>query len=124
MVEVVPVTPVPENQPKSSKIMGCSAGIVAMLAVFLACGAIGAIYLGNRALNSYRAAQEAKRQADEAALYASRGENDANAGALAECCQRLERVADTATRTLGETFREASTRMRDVYERSERLRAA
>jgi hypothetical protein len=47
-----------------------------------------------------------------------------NAGALAESYQRLERVADTATRTLGETFREASTRMQDVYERSERLRAA
>jgi len=47
-----------------------------------------------------------------------------NAGALAESYHRLERVADTATRTLGETFREASTRMQDVYERTERLRAA
>jgi hypothetical protein len=47
-----------------------------------------------------------------------------NAGALAESYQRLERGADTATRTLGDTFREASSRMQDVYERSERLRAA
>ena len=47
-----------------------------------------------------------------------------NTGALAESCQRLERVADTIKRTLDDTFREASTRMQDVYERSERLRAA
>ena len=47
-----------------------------------------------------------------------------NAEALAQSCQRLERAADTATRTLGDTFRDASTRMQDVYARSDRLRAA
>ena len=47
-----------------------------------------------------------------------------NAEAVAQSCQRLERAADTATRTLGNTFREASTRMQDVYARSDRRRAA
>jgi hypothetical protein len=47
-----------------------------------------------------------------------------NAEAVAESCQRLERAADTATRTLGNTFREASTRMQEAYARSERPRAA
>jgi hypothetical protein len=47
-----------------------------------------------------------------------------NAETLAQSCQRLERAADVTTRTLGETFREASTRMQDVYARSDRLRAA
>jgi hypothetical protein len=47
-----------------------------------------------------------------------------NAEALTQSCQRLERAAGEASRTLGETFREASTRMQDVYARSDRLRAA
>jgi hypothetical protein len=47
-----------------------------------------------------------------------------NAETLAQSCQRLERAADDATRTLGETFRDASTRMQDVYARTDRLRAA
>jgi hypothetical protein len=47
-----------------------------------------------------------------------------NAEAVAQSCQRLERAADTATRTLGDTFREASTRMQDVYARSDRTRVA
>ncbi len=47
-----------------------------------------------------------------------------NAATLAQSCQRLERAADDATRTLGETFREATTKMHDVYARSDRLRAA
>ena len=47
-----------------------------------------------------------------------------NAEAVAESCQRLERAADTATRTLGDTFKEAATRMQDAYARSERPRAA
>ena len=47
-----------------------------------------------------------------------------NAEALTQSCQRLERAAGDASRTLGETFREASTRMQDVYARSDRLRAA
>jgi hypothetical protein len=47
-----------------------------------------------------------------------------NAEAVAQSCQRLEHAADTATRTLGDTFREASTRMQDVYARTDRVRAA
>jgi hypothetical protein len=47
-----------------------------------------------------------------------------NAETLAQSCQRLERAADDTTRTLGETFRDASTRMQDVYARTDRLRAA
>ena len=47
-----------------------------------------------------------------------------NAETLAHSCQRLERAAEDATRTLGETFRDASTRMQDVYARADRLRAA
>jgi hypothetical protein len=47
-----------------------------------------------------------------------------NAETLAQSCQRLERAADDATRTLGETFRDASTKMQDVYARTDRLRAA
>jgi len=47
-----------------------------------------------------------------------------HAEALAQSCERLERAADTATRTLGDTFREASTQMQGVYARSDRLRAA
>jgi hypothetical protein len=43
---------------------------------------------------------------------------------LTQSCQRLERAADQTTHALGETFREASTRMQEVYARSERLRAA
>ena len=46
------------------------------------------------------------------------------AEALTQSCQRLERAADDTTRTIGETFREASTRMQDVYARTDRLRAA
>jgi methyl-accepting chemotaxis protein len=47
-----------------------------------------------------------------------------HAEAVAQSYERLERAADTATRTLSDTFREASTRMQDVCERSDRLRAA
>lgn len=47
-----------------------------------------------------------------------------NAEALTQSCQRLERAASDTHRTLGETFREASTRMQDVYARTDRLRAA
>jgi hypothetical protein len=47
-----------------------------------------------------------------------------NAEAVAESYQRLERAADTATRTLGDTFKEAATRMQDAYARSDRPRAA
>ena len=47
-----------------------------------------------------------------------------NAETLAQSCQRLERAADDTTRTLGETFRDASTRMQGVYARSDELRAA
>jgi len=47
-----------------------------------------------------------------------------NAESLTQSCHRLERAAGDASRTLGETFREASTRMQDVYARSDRLRAA
>jgi hypothetical protein len=47
-----------------------------------------------------------------------------SAETMTQTCQRLERAADDATRTLGETFRDASSRMRDVYARSDRLRAA
>jgi hypothetical protein len=43
---------------------------------------------------------------------------------LAQSCQRLERAADDTTKTLGETFKEASTKMQDVYARTDRLRAA
>jgi hypothetical protein len=39
---------------------------------------------------------------------------------LAQSCNRLERVADDTTRTLGETFRDASTKMQDVYARTDR----
>jgi hypothetical protein len=46
------------------------------------------------------------------------------AEALAQSCQRLERAAEDATRTLGETFRSASTKMQDVYTRTERARVA
>jgi hypothetical protein len=47
-----------------------------------------------------------------------------NAEALTQSCQRLERAADDTTRTLSEIFREATTRMQDVYARSDRLRVA
>jgi hypothetical protein len=47
-----------------------------------------------------------------------------NAEALAQSYQHLERAADTATRALGDTFREVSTRMQDVCARSEGVRAA
>ncbi|HXD96226.1 MAG TPA: hypothetical protein VN646_06770 [Candidatus Acidoferrum sp.] len=47
-----------------------------------------------------------------------------NAETLAQSCQRLERAADDTTRTLGETFREASTKMQDVYARTDRPRVA
>ena len=47
-----------------------------------------------------------------------------NAETMMEACQRLEHASDDATRSLGETFREASSRMQDVYARSDRLRAA
>jgi hypothetical protein len=47
-----------------------------------------------------------------------------NAEALTQSCQRLERAAGDTSRTLAETFREASTRMQDVYARTDRLRAA
>jgi hypothetical protein len=47
-----------------------------------------------------------------------------HAEALAQSYERLERAADTATRTLGDTFREASAHMQGVYARSDRLRAA
>lgn len=47
-----------------------------------------------------------------------------NAEAAMQTCQRLESAAETTTRTLGETFREAATKMQDVYARSDRLRAA
>lgn len=38
--------------------------------------------------------------------------------------QRLESATENTTKTLGETFREAATKMQDVYARSDRLRAA
>lgn len=47
-----------------------------------------------------------------------------NAEATMQACQRLESAAETTTRTLGETFREAASKMQDVYARSDRLRAA
>jgi hypothetical protein len=47
-----------------------------------------------------------------------------NAEAATSSCQRLERAAEDASRTLGETFRQASSRMHEVYARSDRLRAA
>jgi hypothetical protein len=47
-----------------------------------------------------------------------------NAEAMTQSCQRLERAAADTSRTLGETFRDASTRMQDVYARAERVRAA
>jgi hypothetical protein len=47
-----------------------------------------------------------------------------NAEATMQACQRLESAAETTTRTLGETFREAATRMQDAYTRSNHLRAA
>jgi hypothetical protein len=47
-----------------------------------------------------------------------------NAEAMTQSCQRLERAAADTSRTLGETFHDASTRMQDVYARAERVRAA
>ena len=47
-----------------------------------------------------------------------------SAETMTQTCQRLERAADDATRTLGDTFRDASSRMREVYARSDPLRAA
>jgi hypothetical protein len=47
-----------------------------------------------------------------------------HAEAVAQSYERVECAADTATRTLGDTFKEASTRMQDVYARSDRPRAA
>jgi hypothetical protein len=47
-----------------------------------------------------------------------------NAETMVQACQRMETAAESTTRTLGETFREATTRMQDVLARSERLRAA
>jgi hypothetical protein len=38
--------------------------------------------------------------------------------------QRLESATEDTTRSIGETFREAATKMQDVYARSDRLRAA
>jgi hypothetical protein len=47
-----------------------------------------------------------------------------NAETLAQACQRLERATDNTTRSLGETFRDASTKMHDAQARAERTRAA
>jgi hypothetical protein len=47
-----------------------------------------------------------------------------NAESMMQGYQRLESVTEDTTRTLGETFREAATKMQDVYARSDRLRAA
>ena len=47
-----------------------------------------------------------------------------NAESMMQGYQRLETVTEDTTRTLGETFREAATKMQDVYARSDRLRAA
>ena len=47
-----------------------------------------------------------------------------NAQTMMEAARRLEDASEETTRSLGETFREASSRMQDVYARSDRLRAA
>jgi hypothetical protein len=47
-----------------------------------------------------------------------------NAETLAQSCQRLERAADDTTRTVGEAFREASTRRQTASAKSDRARAA
>jgi hypothetical protein len=47
-----------------------------------------------------------------------------NAETMTQACQRLERAAGDATQSLGETFRDASSRLQNVYSRSDRLRAA
>jgi hypothetical protein len=47
-----------------------------------------------------------------------------NAESMMQSYQRLESVTEDTTRTLGETFREAATKMQDVYARSDRVRGA
>jgi hypothetical protein len=47
-----------------------------------------------------------------------------NAESMMQGYQRLGSVTEDTTKTLGETFREAATKMQDVYARSDRLRAA
>jgi hypothetical protein len=47
-----------------------------------------------------------------------------NAEIVMQGYQRLESATEDTTKTLGETFRDAATRMQDVYARSDRLRAA
>jgi hypothetical protein len=47
-----------------------------------------------------------------------------NAESMLQGYQRLGSATEDTTKTLGETFREAATKMQDVYARSDRLRAA
>jgi len=47
-----------------------------------------------------------------------------NAESMMQGYQRLGSATEDTTKTLGETFREAATKMQDVYARSDRLRAA
>jgi hypothetical protein len=47
-----------------------------------------------------------------------------NAEQMVQGYQRLGSATEDTTKTLGETFREAATKMQDVYARSDRLRAA
>ena len=68
----------------------------------------------------YQRALEESIDATQRMFHATRR----NAETMTEACQRLEHASEDATRSLGETFREASSRMQDVYARSDRLRAA
>jgi hypothetical protein len=68
----------------------------------------------------YQRTLEESIEATQRVFHASRR----NAETMMEACQRLEHASQDATRSLGETFREASSRMQDVYARSDRLRAA
>ena len=71
-------------------------------------------------IRCYQRALEESVEATQRIFYATRR----NAETMREACQRLEHASEDVTRSLGETFREASTRMHDVYARSDRLRAA
>ena len=68
----------------------------------------------------YQRTLEESIDAAQRMFYATRR----NAETMMEACQRLEHASEDATRSLGETFREASSRMQEVYARSDRLRAA
>ncbi len=67
-----------------------------------------------------------QRAAEESigATRRSYGLGQRSAEAVTETLQRMQSSTEDATRTLQQAFRDAATKMQEVHERSERLRAA